>query len=79
MCPLSQWAIPSNLILQKSPPALYLAFNIFMCESSVHLLSLGPLDLPTAKASAGNRYVLLILCTDIVPLPPAISQGVSCS
>jgi hypothetical protein len=24
------WAIPSNLLLQKSPPATYLAFNIFM-------------------------------------------------
>ena len=24
------WAIPSNLIMQRSPPAYYLAFNIFM-------------------------------------------------
>ncbi|KAE8347527.1 hypothetical protein BDV24DRAFT_147000 [Aspergillus arachidicola] len=25
------WAIPSNLIMQKLPPAWYLCFNIFMC------------------------------------------------
>jgi MFS family permease len=24
------WAIPSNLLMQRSPPALYLSFNIFM-------------------------------------------------
>lgn len=24
------WAIPSNLIMQRSPPAWYLSFNIFM-------------------------------------------------
>lgn len=24
------WAIPSNLLLQRSPPAYYLAFNIFL-------------------------------------------------
>ncbi|RSM14069.1 hypothetical protein CEP52_001531 [Fusarium oligoseptatum] len=24
------WAIPSNLLMQRSPPAYYLAFNIFM-------------------------------------------------
>lgn len=24
------WAIPSNLIMQRSPPAYYLSFNIFM-------------------------------------------------
>ena len=25
------WAIPSNLIMQRCPPAWYLSFNIFMC------------------------------------------------
>ena len=34
-CPISRssklaWAIPSNLIMQRSPPAWYLGFNIFM-------------------------------------------------
>ncbi|KAH6604261.1 major facilitator superfamily transporter [Trichoderma cornu-damae] len=35
------WAIPSNLLMQRSPPAYYLAFNIFMwgallmCEAAV--------------------------------------------
>jgi hypothetical protein len=24
------WAIPSNLLMQRSPPAYYLSFNIFM-------------------------------------------------
>lgn len=24
------WAIPSNLIMQRSPPGYYLGFNIFM-------------------------------------------------
>ncbi|UOH79687.1 hypothetical protein LQV05_000696 [Cryptococcus neoformans] len=36
------WAIPSNLLLQRSPPAYYLAFNIFlwgaflMCQAASH-------------------------------------------
>lgn len=35
------WAIPSNLLMQRSPPAYYLAFNIFMwgallmCQAAV--------------------------------------------
>lgn len=35
------WAIPSNLIMQRCPPAYYLAFNIFMwgallmCQTAV--------------------------------------------
>lgn len=30
------WAIPSNLIMQRSPPAYYLAFNIFMWGQYAH-------------------------------------------
>ncbi|TFB00920.1 hypothetical protein CCMA1212_007314 [Trichoderma ghanense] len=38
------WAIPSNLLMQRSPPAYYLAFNIFMwgallmCQAAVRSL-----------------------------------------
>lgn len=36
------WAIPSNLLMQRSPPAYYLAFNIFMwgallmCQAAIN-------------------------------------------